>query len=136
LSRTVPLQSWTATYFNEAQSSGGCAPLRHEARTRLLRRARIRTQNLGRQSRLDCACAQKAERHGVRAFFFLVEVSSRVLAAVADLIAAGDLQTRVGDVLPLAEARIAHEMLAGKPHKRGKIVLAVDEAFRSNPTIV
>jgi hypothetical protein len=32
----------------------------------------------------------------------------------------------VGDVLPLGEARIAHEMLAGKPHKRGKIVLTVD----------
>jgi hypothetical protein len=28
-------------------------------------------------------------------------------------------------VLPLAEARLAHEMLAGSPHERGKIVLTV-----------
>jgi hypothetical protein len=32
----------------------------------------------------------------------------------------------VGEVLPLANVRLAHEMLAGKPHKPGKIVLAVD----------
>jgi hypothetical protein len=29
----------------------------------------------------------------------------------------------VGSVLPLKEVRAAHEMLAGAPHKRGKIVL-------------
>jgi NADPH:quinone reductase-like Zn-dependent oxidoreductase len=69
---------------------------------------------------------QKAARQGVRALFFLVEVSSRRLEEIAALIAAGELHTHVGDVLPLAEARIAHEMLAGKPHKRGKIVLTVD----------
>jgi hypothetical protein len=28
-------------------------------------------------------------------------------------------------VLPLEEARRAHEMLAGAPHKRGKIVLTM-----------
>jgi NADPH:quinone reductase-like Zn-dependent oxidoreductase len=38
----------------------------------------------------------------------------------------GELRTRVGDVLPLTDAHVAHEMLAGKPHKRGKIVLRVD----------
>jgi NADPH:quinone reductase-like Zn-dependent oxidoreductase len=69
---------------------------------------------------------QKATRHGVRALFFLVEVSSQRLDEIAALIATGELHTRVGDVLPLAEARVAHEMLAGKPHKRGKIVLRVD----------
>jgi NADPH:quinone reductase-like Zn-dependent oxidoreductase len=69
---------------------------------------------------------ERASRHGVRAFFFLVEVSSARLEAIAASIAAGELRTRVGDVLPLAEARLAHEMLAGRPHKRGKIVLAVD----------
>jgi NADPH:quinone reductase-like Zn-dependent oxidoreductase len=69
---------------------------------------------------------EKAARHGVRARFFLVEVSSRRLEQIAALIEAGELTTSVGDVLPLAEARIAHEMLAGKPHKRGKIVLTVD----------
>ena len=70
---------------------------------------------------------QKASQRGVRALFFLVDVSSPRLEQIAALIEAGELHTRVGDVLPLADARIAHEMLAGKPHKRGKIVLAVDE---------
>ena len=74
---------------------------------------------------------QKAARHGVRALFFLVEVSSRRLEQIAALIEAGELTTSVGDVLPLAEARIAHEMLAGKPHKRGKIVLTVDGLMMS-----
>jgi len=71
---------------------------------------------------------QKAARYGVRALFFLVDVSSRRLEELAALIDAGALTTSVGDVLPLAQARIAHEMLAGKPHKRGKIVLRVDGA--------
>jgi NADPH:quinone reductase-like Zn-dependent oxidoreductase len=69
---------------------------------------------------------QKAARHGVRALFFLVDVSSPRLERLAALIEAGELTTSVGDVLPLAEARTAHEMLGGKPHKRGKIVLRVD----------
>jgi NADPH:quinone reductase-like Zn-dependent oxidoreductase len=69
---------------------------------------------------------QKAARQGLRALFFLVDVSSRRLEQLAALIEAGELATRVGDVLPLAEARTAHEMLAGKSHKRGKIVLRVD----------
>jgi NADPH:quinone reductase-like Zn-dependent oxidoreductase len=67
----------------------------------------------------------KAAQHGVRALFFLVDVSSPRLEQIAALIDAGELHTRVGDVLPLADARAAHEMLAGKPHKRGKIVLTV-----------
>jgi NADPH:quinone reductase-like Zn-dependent oxidoreductase len=37
----------------------------------------------------------------------------------------GELTIPVGSVVPLYEAATAHEMLAGKPHKRGKIVLAV-----------
>jgi NADPH:quinone reductase-like Zn-dependent oxidoreductase len=69
---------------------------------------------------------QKAARYGVRALFILVDVSSWRLEQVAALIEAGELFTSVGDVLPLAEARSAHELLAGKPHKRGKIVLRVD----------
>jgi NADPH:quinone reductase-like Zn-dependent oxidoreductase len=69
---------------------------------------------------------EKAAHRNVRALFFLVEVSSTRLEQIAALIAAGELTTNVGDVLPLADARVAHEMLAGKPHKRGKIVLAVD----------
>ena len=67
-----------------------------------------------------------AARRNVQALFFLVDVSSGRLEELAALIDAGALTTSVGDVLPLAEARTAHEMLAGKPHKRGKIVLRVD----------
>ena len=35
------------------------------------------------------------------------------------------LVPQVGTVLPLADARVAHQMLAGAPHRRGKIVLNV-----------
>jgi hypothetical protein len=41
----------------------------------------------------------------------------------------GKLVTDVGTVLPLEEARVAHEMLGGAPHKRGKIVLSVAADF-------
>ena len=71
---------------------------------------------------------RQAARHGVTALFFLVEVSSQRLEQIASLIEAGELITSVGDVLPLADARLAHELLAGKPHKRGKIVLTIDGA--------
>ncbi len=68
----------------------------------------------------------KAARHGVRGVFFLVNVTSESLTQIAELIDSGRITPGVGEVLPLAKARLAHEMLAGKPHKRGKIVLAVD----------
>ncbi|MEO8484598.1 MAG: NADP-dependent oxidoreductase [Acidobacteriota bacterium] len=73
--------------------------------------------------------AGAAAQHGVRAVFFLVDVSSALLDEIAHLIDAGQLETSVGDILPLADARIAHEMLAGAPHKRGKIVLSMDAAM-------
>jgi NADPH:quinone reductase-like Zn-dependent oxidoreductase len=41
------------------------------------------------------------------------------------LVDGGKLVTHVGTVLPLEKARAAHEMLAGAPHKPGKIVLSV-----------
>lgn len=68
----------------------------------------------------------KAARCGVRGVFVLVAVTSEGLTRIAGLLDSGHLTTNVGEVLPLAEARLAHEMLAGKPHKRGKIVLSVD----------
>ena len=71
---------------------------------------------------------RKAARHSVRALFFLVDVSSQRLEQIASLIEAGELTPSVGEVVPLSDARIAHEMLAGRPHKRGKIVLSVDTA--------
>ena len=68
---------------------------------------------------------EKAEQHGVRAVFFLVQVTTDRLIKIADLINAGELKTEVGEVLWLDEARKGHEMLEGAPHRRGKIVIKV-----------
>jgi len=67
-----------------------------------------------------------AEKHGVQAAFFLVNVTSQNLAEIARLIDGGKLRTKVGAVLPLAQAREAHLMLEHmRPQPKGKIVLAV-----------
>ncbi len=67
-----------------------------------------------------------AQSHGVEAAFFLVKVTSQYLAEIASLVDGGKLRTRVGTVLPLADAREAHFMLEGmRPHLNGKIVLTV-----------
>jgi NADPH:quinone reductase-like Zn-dependent oxidoreductase len=68
---------------------------------------------------------EKAEQRAVRAVFFYVQVTTERLKAIADLIAAGALETEVGEVLWLDEARKGHEMLEGAPHRRGKIVIRV-----------
>ena len=47
------------------------------------------------------------------------------LEKITDLFDRGKLTARVGTVLPLEQARTAHEMLGGAPHSRGKIVLNV-----------
>lgn len=65
------------------------------------------------------------KRFGVRAAYFYVDVTAARLDKIAELFDSGKLVTDVGTVLPLEEARIAHEMLAGAPHKRGKIVLSI-----------
>jgi NADPH:quinone reductase-like Zn-dependent oxidoreductase len=66
---------------------------------------------------------ERAAQHKIKADFMLVAVNTEVLDKLADLLTAGKLHTRVGDVLPLSDARIAHEMLDGRAHKPGKIVL-------------
>ena len=67
-----------------------------------------------------------AKFHGVEAAFFLVNVTGSHLAKIATLIDGGKLKTRVGAVLPLAQAREAHLMLEGvRPQPKGKIVLAM-----------
>lgn len=67
-----------------------------------------------------------AARHQVCAAFFLVDVTRERLESIARLLERGELSTNVGAVLPLADARHAHEMLDGaRPRPRGKIVLAV-----------
>jgi NADPH:quinone reductase-like Zn-dependent oxidoreductase len=64
-------------------------------------------------------------RPDVRTVFFYVEVTTERLNTISKLFDGAELQPRVGSVLPLKEVRAAHEMLAGAPHKRGKIVLTV-----------
>jgi NADPH:quinone reductase-like Zn-dependent oxidoreductase len=65
-----------------------------------------------------------AQNHGVEAAFFLVNVTSQNLAEIAGLVDGGKLRTRVGAVLPLADAREAHLMLEReRPQPKGKIVL-------------
>jgi NADPH:quinone reductase-like Zn-dependent oxidoreductase len=64
-----------------------------------------------------------AKHPGVRSVFFIVEVNTARLDTLTTLFDSGKLVAEVGTVLPLEQARTAHQMLAGAPHKRGKIVL-------------
>jgi hypothetical protein len=57
--------------------------------------------------------------------FFLVEVTTARLDRITDVFDRGQSTARVGAVLPLEQARTAHEMLGGVPHSRGKSVLNV-----------
>lgn len=66
-------------------------------------------------------------RPDVRTVFFYVEVTTGRLDTISNLLDQGKLSPHVGSVLPLNEVRTAHRMLAGAPHKPGKIVL--DLAF-------
>ena len=65
------------------------------------------------------------KRYGIRAAYFYVDVTTARLNKITELFDRRKLATNVGTVLPLEEARIAHEMLGGAPHKRGKIVLRI-----------
>ena len=62
---------------------------------------------------------------GFRSAFFLADVTATRLDTLARMLDSRKLTTEVGTVLPLEEARRAHEMLAGAPHRRGKIVLTM-----------
>jgi NADPH:quinone reductase-like Zn-dependent oxidoreductase len=67
-----------------------------------------------------------ATRHGITAAFFLVDVTTERLREICTLIDRGELTTRIGAVLPFADAREAHMMLDGRlAHPKGKIVLNV-----------
>ena len=63
-----------------------------------------------------------AAKYGVRATFYGAKPSSSDLAEIAKLIDSGEVKPVVQTVLPLAEARRAHE-LSETGHARGKIVL-------------
>ncbi|HVY91607.1 MAG TPA: NADP-dependent oxidoreductase, partial [Bryobacteraceae bacterium] len=64
-------------------------------------------------------------RPDVRSAFFYVDVTTARLETITELLENGELTPQVGTVLPLEQVRTAHEMLAGAPHKRGKIVLQI-----------
>jgi NADPH:quinone reductase-like Zn-dependent oxidoreductase len=71
--------------------------------------------------------AEQAARHQVRTAFFIIDVTTDDLARIAAMLDAGELMPSVGTILPLSEARLAHEFLAHRwPRPRGKIVLRVD----------
>jgi NADPH:quinone reductase-like Zn-dependent oxidoreductase len=61
-----------------------------------------------------------------RSVFFYAEVTTERLNCISTLFDSGSLTPQVGTLLPLNDVRTAHEMLAGAPHKRGKLVLEVN----------
>ncbi|KWV59719.1 quinone oxidoreductase [Rhizobium altiplani] len=68
-----------------------------------------------------------AERHGVTARFFLVDVSTESLRRISTLLDENALEANVGVKIPFEQARDAHLMLEGQlPRPKGKIVLVVD----------
>jgi NADPH:quinone reductase-like Zn-dependent oxidoreductase len=62
---------------------------------------------------------------GMRAAYFIVDVTRDRLDKISAIVQRGTLKLPVGEVLDLADAKIAHRMLDGAPHKPGKIVLKV-----------
>lgn len=64
-------------------------------------------------------------RSDVRSAFFYADVTAARLDAVSRFLESGKVIPQVGSVLPLADVRAAHEMLAGAPHRRGNIMLQV-----------
>jgi NADPH:quinone reductase-like Zn-dependent oxidoreductase len=68
----------------------------------------------------------KAMRHRVRGVFALVTLTTTGLTTIAELLYSGQLTTHVDELLRFAEARLAHWMMAGEPHMRGKIVLVLE----------
>jgi NADPH:quinone reductase-like Zn-dependent oxidoreductase len=70
--------------------------------------------------------ADKAKALGIQAVFVASHPNGAELTKIAELIDAGDLMPIVNRILPLSEARRAHE-LSQTGHTHGKIVLRVKE---------
>ncbi len=68
--------------------------------------------------------AEIAVKHGVRGYFAMTQTRTADLDELGRLIDAGQLRPIVGEVLPLSEARRAHE-ISQTGHARGKLVLRV-----------
>jgi NADPH:quinone reductase-like Zn-dependent oxidoreductase len=67
---------------------------------------------------------QEAEKRSVHAGFILVDVTTPALAEIAKLVDQGGLKVAIGQVLPLDQLRVAHEMMEGmRPKPRGKLVM-------------
>ena len=64
-------------------------------------------------------------RSDIRSAFFYADVTTARLSTISGLLESGKVLAQVGSVVPLADVRTAHEMLAGAPHQRGKIMLQV-----------
>ena len=67
---------------------------------------------------------EEASKHGVGSALLVVQADTSVLREIAKLIDSGKLKPIVEIVLPLSEARKAHE-LTESGRARGKIVLKV-----------
>lgn len=66
-----------------------------------------------------------SNRKDVEPVFFYAEVTTARLRTLTEMFERGEIAARVGSVLPLADAREGHEMLAGAAHESGKILLRV-----------
>jgi len=67
---------------------------------------------------------EAAKERGVRAELLVMSPSADQLARIAELVANGDVQVAIADVIPITEVQRAHE-LSESGHTRGKIVLAL-----------
>ena len=76
-------------------------------------------------STVKLPCQEKALIRGVSAVKMQTHSKGDQLTLIGDLIANGELKVVVDKVLPLCEARQAHELIQSG-HTRGKIVLSVD----------
>ena len=61
----------------------------------------------------------------IKPIFFYADVTTSRLQTLSKLFEDGSISARTGSILPLAEARASHDMLAGAPHEPGKILLRV-----------
>jgi NADPH:quinone reductase-like Zn-dependent oxidoreductase len=62
---------------------------------------------------------------GVERIFFYADITTARLGTLTQAFETGKIRPHVGSVLDLTDARDAHHMLAGAPHKKGKIILRV-----------
>jgi NADPH:quinone reductase-like Zn-dependent oxidoreductase len=69
--------------------------------------------------------AELARRHGTEATFMLVDATTRALETLSARFDSGEIAAKVGTVLPLCRARLAHELLSNPTRQPGKIVLQV-----------